>query len=427
MQTRVHARQPPTILYVDCSLHSGIDRRRLDGLRRYAAVRKWRVETLEHKDCTPAALREALARLRPIGCAAECWCPETAPQPPLFGRTPVVYFEPPDGPKWRGVRGITCDNATVGRIAFEELSATSPPAYAVVSYVRDRRWARERIEAFRECCRTAGADCDVAHFPLEREEEFDDCVRRMVPWLAALPHRCAVFAVNDLFAIAAARAMAEAGRSLPRTMTLIGADGDDPPLWDRELAKTISSVRLDFELAGYLAGKALAEIVARGNVTLDMRHETRKMSDVSPTSPTSGVSRLMPKPKSPDSAAIFPPLMVDRRKSTRGYGRREPRIMETVEMIRREACDGLTAVALAKRFRGTRRLFDMRFREAMGHPPLDEIIHVRLERVLELLAQPDFPISAIADFSGFSSERELQKLFRSRFKTSMRDWRKARH
>ena len=421
MQTRVQASQPPTILYVDCSLHSGIDRRRLDGLHRYAAVRKWRVETLEHKDCTPAALREALARLRPIGCAAECWCPETAPQPPLFGRTPVVYFEPPDGPKWRGVRGITCDNAAVGRIAFEELSATSPPAYAVVSYVRDLRWARERIEAFRECCRKAGADCDVAHFPLEREEDFDDCVRRMVPWLAALPHRCAVFAVNDLFAIAAARAMAEAGRSLPRTMTLIGADGDDPPLWDRELAKTISSVRLDFELAGYLAGKALAEIA---NKDCDKRQATgdkrgSRIPEVEYACRTSLVA-------CPNTPRIFPPLMVDRRKSTRGYGRREPRIMEAVEMIRREACDGLTAVALAKRFRGTRRLFDMRFREAMGHPPLDEIIHVRLERVLELLAQPDFPISAIADFSGFSSERELQKLFRSRFKTSMRDWRKAR-
>ena len=95
-------------------------------------------------------------------------------------------------------------------------------------------------------------------------------------------------------------------------------------------------------------------------------------------------------------------------------------------MIRREACNGLTAEKLAKRFRGTRRLFDMRFREAMGHPPLDEIMHVRLERVLELLSQPDFPISAIADVSGFSSERMLRKLFRSRFKVSMREWRKAR-
>ena len=67
MQTRVHASRTPTILYVDCSLHSGIVRRRLDGLRCYAAVRKWRVETLEHKDCTPAALREAPLAHVPVG------------------------------------------------------------------------------------------------------------------------------------------------------------------------------------------------------------------------------------------------------------------------------------------------------------------------------------------------------------------------
>ena len=393
--TSPEQKSSPTILYVDCSLHSGIDRRRLDGLRRYAAARKWRVETLEHRDCTPAALREALARLRPIGCAAECWCPETASRPPLFGRTPVVYFEPPDGPRWRGANGVTCDNAAVGRMAFEELSATRPPAYAAVSCVQNRRWARERIEVFRECCRKAGADCNVALFPFEREDEFDACVRRMVPWVAALPHRCAVFAVNDLFAIAAAEARSAAGRSFPRSLTLVGADGDDPPPWDRELAETISSVRLDFELGGYLAARLLAE-------------------------------RAAPSLAATPPAAIFPPLMVDRRKSTRGYGRREPRILEAVEMIRREACDGLTAANLAGRFRGTRQLFDLRFREAMGHSPLDEIIHVRLQRVLELLAQPDFPISAIADFSGFSSERVLQKHFRARFHTSMRNWRKAR-
>ena len=383
----------PAILYVDFSPNSGIDRRRLDGLRRYAATRKWNVETLEHGDCTPAVLREALARLRPIGCAAECWCKETAPRPTLFGQIPVVYFEPPDGRRWRGVYGVICDNAAVSRMAFEELSSTRPPAYAVVSCVRNRRWARERIDAFRECCRKAGADCAVAHFPFESADEFDECVRRMVPWAAALPRRCAVFAVNDLCAIAAAKAMAVAGRSFPRTVTLVGADGDDPPPWDRENAETVSSVRLDHELAGYLAAKALGAFAANEGM-LD--------------------------------SVVFPPLLVDRRKSTRGYGRREPRILEAMDMIRREACSGLTARQLAGRFRGTRQLFDLRFREAMGHSPLDEIIHVRLERVLELLSQPGFPISAIADFSGFSSERVLQKHFLSRFHMSMRDWRKAR-
>ena len=400
------AAHQPTILYVDCSLHSGIDRRRLDGLRRYAASRHWHVETLEHKDCTPATLREALANLRPIGCVAECWCPDTAPRPPLFGRIPVVFFEPPDGPRWRGAHGITCDNAAVGRMAFEELSSTRPPAYAVVSCVRNRRWARERIDAFLECCRKAGAECDVAHFPFEHADEFDECVRRMVPWVASLPHRCAVFAVNDLYAIAAAEAMASAGRSFPRSLTLVGADGDDPPPWDRETAETISSVRLDHEQAGYLAAKALGAFAANEGLRC-AQNERPRSAQAAPS-------------------LVFPPILVERRKSTRGYGRREPRILEAVEMIRREACDGLTAAKLAGRFQGTRQLFDMRFREAMGHSPLDEIIHVRLQRVLELLAQPDFPICAIADFSGFSSERVLQKHFRARFHTSMRDWRKAR-
>ena len=113
-------------------------------------------------------------------------------------------------------------------------------------------------------------------------------------------------------------------------------------------------------------------------------------------------------------SAIFPPLMVDRRKSTRGYGRREPRILEAMEMIRREACDGLTVAALAARFPGSRRLFDMRFREAAGHSALDEILNVRLARAMELLIHTDIPIASVAHFSGFNTELEFWKLFSKR-------------
>lgn len=415
-----HGARAPVILYVDCNFASGIDRRRLDGLCRYAAARKWRVETLEHKDCSPAALREALAKFRPIGCATECCYPDTLLRPALFGKVPVVYFDPPDRPAWRDIRSVTCDEAAVAKMAFEELSSTNPPSFAVVSHWKKERWARERIDAFRECCREAGSDCTVSYFPFKCDAEFEDCVGRMVPWVSALPHRCAVFAVNDQCAIAVAKAMDVARRSFPRAMTLVGADGVWQPPWFEEQAKTVSSIRLDHEQAGFLAAKALGERVARTTGTSETIETSVTRSSGRPRCPG---SRRCP---SDVVAAVFPPLLVDRRKSTRGYGRREPRILEAVEMIRREACNGLTAEKLAKRFRGTRRLFDMRFREAMGHPPLDEIMHVRLERVLELLSQPDFPISAIADFSGFSSDRMLRKLFRSRFKVSMREWRKAR-
>ncbi|MBQ7190068.1 MAG: helix-turn-helix transcriptional regulator, partial [Kiritimatiellae bacterium] len=124
------------------------------------------------------------------------------------------------------------------------------------------------------------------------------------------------------------------------------------------------------------------------------------------------------------AAATIGPLLVVRRESTGGSGRREPYITRAVEIIRREACEGLTAAGLAARMPGSRRLLEMRFREAMGHSILDEIMHVRLEKVETLLAGTDTAIGAIADFCGFGSEVELRQLFRARTGMSMREWRK---
>ena len=392
----------PTILYVDYSPELDSDRRRLDGLRRYAASRKWRVETLEHKNCSPSSLREALSRLHPVGCAAECWCPETAMRPDLFGCVPVVYFSPPDRSGWHGAHGIACDEAAVAKMAFRELSSGKPSSYAVLSCWKQERWARERIDAFRECCRAAGADCHVTCFTVQSAAECPMRFRHMIPWAAALPPHCAVFAVNDCCARCAAKAMTLAGRSFPRTATLVGADGTEPPPGDRAIAGTISTIRLDFELAGYLAAKGIGKEVSRRGA-----EEPESLRN-------KGKPRASAISSAPRETATFPPLLVDRRKSTRGYGRREPHILEAMEMIRREACDGLTVTELAARFPGTRRLFDMRFREAAGHSALDEILNVRMERAMELLAHTDMPIAAVAQFSGFKTELEFWKLFRKR-------------
>ena len=440
---------PATILYVDYSPDLDSDRRRLDGMRRYAASRGWHVETLDHGVCSPAALRDALSRLHPFGCAAECWCPETTLRPALFGDTPVVYFSPPDRPGWRNARGVVCDEAAVARMAFEELSAGNPSSYAVLSCWKNERWVRARIDAFRECCHKAGAECRVAYFTARSAAECPMRFQRMVPWAASLPPHCGVFAVNDCCARCAAKALTIAGRTFPRTATLVGADGVEPPLRDRELAATISSVRLDFEFAGYLAAKALCAFAANeGSRKREMKgaactanEEPRCARNEEPdcqfalkahSSFGGGAATLhcgAAAPSLPPSAAppfVFPPLLVDRRKSTRGYSRRESRILEAMEMIRREACEGLTVAKLAARFPGTRRLFDMRFREAAGHSALDEILNVRLERAMELLANTDLPITSVAHFCGFQTELEFWKIFRRRAGVAPLEFRKAR-
>lgn len=407
-----------TILYVNFRPDAGIDKMRLAGLRRFAAGRGWRVETLDHEVCSPESLREALSRLRPVGCAVEAWDPHTALRPSLFGRVPVVYFSlPPNRAGWSGARLIECDNALVARMAFKELSSTKPSSYAVLSCWKSERWAVERIEAFRECCREAGADCQVAYFHDGGAAECPMRARAMVPWVASLPRRCAIFAVNDCCAHCAAKALAAAGRHSPWTATLVGADGVDPPQRDRALAETVSTVRLDFELAGYLAAKML---VGAGGPD-----RTCGTGGTSGTVDHGRARRARPAPSTTPPVTVGP-LMVVRRKSTRGHGRRDPRILDAMAVIRREACDGLTAAALAARYEGSRRLFEIRFREAAGHSVLDEIVNVRMARAVDLLANTEMRIEAIANFCGFNTELAFWKAFRKRTGVSPLDFRKSR-
>lgn len=56
-------------------------------------------------------------------------------------------------------------------------------------------------------------------------------------------------------------------------------------------------------------------------------------------------------------------------------------------------------------------------------PAQDEILRVRLERVFELLQQPDVPIGYISTLTGFRTWVALEKLFIKRAGVSMRQWR----
>ncbi len=252
-----------------------------------------------------------------------------------------------------------------------------------------------RVKAFRAAVAEAGVECREFAFADSRQGGTPGDPARLAAWLAALPRHTAVFVVNDDTAIIVAEAARKAGRNIPRDLTLIGADND--PKHCEKTHPTLSSIQLDFESAGFQSAKLLGEMVARranGGGT---------------------------------AAASIGPLMAVRRESTMGHGRREARILEVVEIIRREACDGLTAAALISRFRESRRLFELRFREAMGRSVLDEILHVRMQKVQTLLADTDIPVGAVADFCGFRTDRALRKLFLVREGMSMTEWRRLHH
>lgn len=351
------------------------------GVRRHAAAHGWKAleVTIDEAQLT-SALRETLRRLHPLGCVVNSGG-RLNPSPRLFGKIPVVYVDPSRELCRQGVARVVMDNAEIARFAFRELMSGNPEALAFIGGRWNRLWSRERGSAFAALAREA----KLPFFPFQYRRESDaERVSRLHDFVRGLPPRCGVFCATDLTAADVSGFAIEEHRLVPHDLTFVGVN-DIEQKW-KPPAPSVTSVRLDFERFGYEAAKMLGSMFA--------------------TSVSVG------------------PLMVTRRDSTRGRGRREPSVAKAVEMIRTEACDGLTAEKLAARFPGTRRLFDLRFREAMGHSVLDEILHVRLERVLSLLARPDVPIGAIYFQCGFRSEIALHKLFTRRYGISMRQWRK---
>jgi len=93
-----------------------------------------------------------------------------------------------------------------------------------------------------------------------------------------------------------------------------------------------------------------------------------------------------------------------------------------LELIRNEACSGLTADKVARRFPYSRRLADIRFRQATGHSILEEIHNVQLERAKQILLESDRQIKSISDFCGFQNPNSLRKFFKRETGMTLSEW-----
>ena len=400
-----------TILYLHGASNPVKHRRILDGMRRFAKMVAWNVVSAEIDGMSKAAVKELVLEHGPSGCVLDAVGSRSGwNSRPFVPNVPVVLIDPEYANRRKASDVLLCDNAAIANAAFRELSAGHPPSFAAVTYWNPlRRWARERVAAFRAICSESQRDCAV--FPARGIEAPEVRRARLADWAAALPKNVAIFAVNDFTAVETAIALHSRHRPIPKTATLVGVDGsperhDIPPS-----PVAITSVDVNFESAGFLAARMLAEILSRGGA------ERRRT-----TAHTKNSSAFSAPPRE-KSHVGFGPLMVERRESTRGHGRREPFVLEAAETIRREACDGLTAAMLAARFPVSRKHFERRFREAIGHSVLDEILNVRLEQVQAYLLRRNVAIDAIAGLCGFGTEIELRRLFHRRFGTSMSEWR----
>ncbi len=439
--------RPPCILYLNTAPGDRIQGMTLAGIRRYAVARGWTVEAVPSDESRPEDVPSLLAAHHPVvGCVVDCSDDSVSLPPRLFGAIPVVYLHPPPSFRRNRATFVATDNEAVARAAFRELSAARPPVFAVAGVIEGLSWSRERERTFVTLAAKAAIECRVFG---TRNETKEARATRLAEWVVTLPRHTAVFAVNDFVAADIVAAAAAAHRGIPRDLKLLGVDNNTEICESSH--PTVSSIEIDHERAGFLAARLLAATMtdrATRGMTDRASHgmtdrATRGMTtaavaandgalranDEIPSLPARhcaiGASSLQGSAGDGGSAAVtVGPLMAVWRESTRGSGRHDPHILAAVERIRREACDGLSAREVIAAAPGSRSLFNLRFREAMGHSVLDEIRHVRLEKVETLLASTDTPINALASLCGWGTDGSLKRFFLSRTGMTMREWRR---
>ena len=351
-------------------------RQKLEGVYAHGHQYGWDVQVIE-----PGASERKAAELiefwAPDGVIVECGSGQNHFAPRLFAKTPVVFLD--RNPKTLNVPAscITHDSVATAKIAARELLSLKLTAYAYVPWPEPRFWSDEREAGFSKALHLNG--CGYVRFNGKaKTSDVRALQNELRTWLRDLPKPVGIFAANDFMAAQVAAAADRAGLSIPEDIALVGVDNDE--LLCENTKPTLSSVMPDFRSAGEKAAEML----------------TRRMSN----------------PKSRPAAETFGPLRLVRRASTNRVKRIDHEVLAALDLIRREACNGLKARDVATCFTCTRRMAEIRFRAATGKSPLEAIHEIRREKALELLADPTRDRNAVANLCGYSSANALANFLR---------------
>lgn len=294
----------------------------------------------------------------------------------------------------RMVAFVKSDSAAVGREAANALLKQGIyRSYGYAGYRTNEEWSRERGMAFRDALEEAGfvgRMMDITHYRDKVEDK-----TTVVKWLKSLPKPCGILAACDDRAFEILDICKEAGIKIPAEIGLLGVNND--PILCENSDPRLSSIQPDFIGEGRLA----AELLERMMDGRDLPREGR-MRKV-------GIREVV------------------HRESTVAQSESGKLVQKVLAYINRNAFKKTGVESIARRFKVSRSLLELRFRELQGEGVYEAMLRVRLEEVKRRLRQTNDPISEITASCGWENPAPPKSLFKKRFGMSMRDYRASAH
>lgn len=372
-----------------------------DAIARYARAMRWELHPIEYDNIFEGQAVHSLVGLPNIGELLDLWHPDgvivecsgrrSRLSLKAFGKIPVVLLDCPPAHCPKGLSGVSPDEQAIVKVAARELLSLGYEDYAYLPYPTATDWSAGRGREFRRLIGLAGRRFHEIKAELGKLD-MSGVILSLARQLEKLPRPLGVFATNDQMARMLASACEHAKLSVPQDVAIIGVDNDQR--FCENTSVTLSSVFADFFEMGTCAARLLS---------VRMENRRRKVA-----------------------SAVCSNVRIVRRMSTRQQGVIDQRLAKALELIRLNACTGLTPAAVAAAMGCSRRFADMRFSAVLGHTVQEEIRAVRLEKVKTLLSRPLTELSEIPSACGYGSMSDLCRDFKKRTGMTLREWRAVR-
>jgi LacI family transcriptional regulator len=294
----------------------------------------------------------------------------------------------PDSPLLR-FSELSSDANDVARIAAEHLLERRFRHYAYVG-LEDRAWSTRRELAFAQHLAAYGIEPYVYRQPKRRQDrswEREQAI--LADWIRELPKPVGLFACNDDRGREVLDACQLAEMHVPEDVAVLGVDDDE--VFCQLASPPLSSVALNAETAGYRAAELLDGMM-QGRITKPRRIAVEA-------------------------------LRVVTRRSTDIVAVEDRDVAAAMQFIHRQQGRDISVETVAQEVAVSRRFLEKRFRETIGRSILEVIQNTRLDRAKRLLLDTTYPISKVAELSGFGSTGYFIQFFQSRVGKTPRKFR----
>lgn len=334
-------------------------------------------------EARPDRLLNAVAAVRPDGLVVHHGDYGMISQ--VTGIPVVSTLYNSDGTPWP----VVCvDNQQVGRIAAEHLVECGFRAFAVLG--QSGPALGKRTTGFVDAVMKAGFHCEAFAEEVPYDSGPDSAqVQRLARWLKALPRPLGLFVPKNNLGVPLVQTLQAAGTQVPEDVGIVGAQNDD--LTCNLAAIPLSSVDCNGLEIGRRAVALLLDTLAG---------------------------------KHPPQRTEIVPRGVVVRQSTDVQHTASGQVGEWVGFIRAQACKGIDVEDITEHFAVSRSTLERGFRREVGRSPGDVIRRVQARRAMQLLAETDMSLPAIARAVGLGGRERLNDLIRSATGTTPAEYRR---